>query len=116
MVLRMSFGHALDIEFLNGNHTETVDKPPCRLVNEVMPAVLDALMHTPNDFLGGLALFRAVLVFNFVELALGFGECFFFLTEEAWVLNELAILPELRAEDLEEYALQNEKTISEKPP
>jgi hypothetical protein len=52
----MVFYHAFDIEFFNGNHAEPIDELARLLMNKVVAAVLDTLMHTPNDFLCGFAL------------------------------------------------------------
>ena len=87
----MVLHHALDIKFLDGDDAEPIDQSARLLMNKVVAAVLDALMHTPNNFLRGLPLFRGVLALDLIELALGFGECGFLFTEEARVVNELAI-------------------------
>lgn len=58
---------------------------------EIMTTVLDTFMDAPNDFFRGSAFFRAMLGLDLIELALGFGESILFLTEEARVLDELAI-------------------------
>ena len=60
-------------------------------MHEVMAAVFNTLMHTPHDFLGGFALFGAVLVLDLIEPALRFRQSRFFFAEETRVLDELTI-------------------------
>lgn len=54
--------HALDIEFLDGNHAKAIDQFTRLLMHKVVAAVFDALMHAPNDFLSGLPLFGDVML------------------------------------------------------
>jgi len=61
------------------------------LMDKVMATVLDALLHTPNNFLCGLPLFGTALVLDLIKLALCFGKSGFFFAEEARVFYELTI-------------------------
>ena len=93
------FDHALDVEFLDGNHAVAVDQPSGGLMNEIMAAVTDTLVDTRNDFAGFLIILilsltaptLLLLILHFRQFALCFRQCLFFFAEEARVFNVLAI-------------------------
>ncbi len=60
-------------------------------MHEVMATVLDPFVNAPHCLFCLFPCFRTVLVFDFIEPALGFGEGRFLFAKEARVLDELAI-------------------------
>jgi hypothetical protein len=83
------FDHALDVEFLDCNHTVSIDQPSGGLVNEIMATVTNALMDTGNNLFGFLSLTAPALLS--CEFALCFCQCLFFCTKEARIFDVLTV-------------------------
>ena len=80
--------HILDVEFLDGNHAESVDNAPGGLVGEIMAAVANALMDTRQNLVGFLSRRASFLGFGLLSASL--RQCLLVTAEEARIFNELA--------------------------
>ncbi len=85
----MVLDHAFDVQFLGGDDAEAVDETPCRLVNEVVATVPDALVDTGNNLFGLAAFSGAANLLG--EFPLGLCQSLLITAEETRVGDVLAV-------------------------